>query len=536
MESESSVSWIEHALAYAEVGWPILPLHTLDDSGRCTCGAVVCKQGHSPLADSDASTDQRQIKKWAEQWPDADIAIVLPEDLLVVELARRQGGHDSVQRRSPTGGLDITPFFTIGPHHRLYVFHSAKASIESKRLEIDSGLFVHGAGSRISVPRSPQSGGTGFRRWLGSPLQYDVKPLPAWIENALPDPAPDAATDELKQGIGESAMTATGDSGDSLPEPFPNVAVKRAADDSREEPALFGHNNQGDNPENPKDSSGSDLFAPLPPGETLPFRKFTEESIARFAQGRWIAKPWLSRTGISVFTGQPKRSGKTTFLTHLISAVIGSDSFLGEICESSDVAFISDQGPETLSQTLFQAGLRDKAQLDRLHILYADKVRQRGLRELAQCVEDYADRYGIGVVIFDSIHPFLDPAPLPEQLSASSIIEPLASLASGLSVGITCSLPDPDLTIAEAVDGIGTLATVADTIAHLSVDSSAPEARRVELVSRYPDVPARFFIECVKDGIRKQAPIYPLGRQMTSDQESGRPFPSLNMRESRAQA
>jgi hypothetical protein len=360
-------------------------------------------------------------------------------------------------------------------------------------------------------------------------VDCDLAPLPTWIEDLLPAP-PTAQTDvENEPDADDPSVSVSGNSGDSLPEALPNVEVKRPAEPARENKDVFDEAGQVQEDE-------SNLFTPLPPGETLPFRKFTEESIARLARGRWIAKPWLPRTGISVFTGQPKRSGKTTFLTHLVAAILSNSPFLGEACESTAVAFISDQRPETLSQTLVRAGLCDKAQLDRLHILYAEKVRHRGIRELAQCVEDYADRYNIGVVVFDSIQPFLGAAPLRDQLSSPSIIEPLEALANRLSVGITCSLPGPDLTIAEAVDEIGTLATVADTIAHLSVDDSAPEARRVELVSRYPDAPARFFIECVKDTIRKQAPIYPLGRQLAKEQDTGRMLPSLQSRDPRALA
>ncbi len=59
---------LDAALAYARRGWPVLPVHSAEDGGRCTCekGRECDSPGKHPRTRhgvKDATTDEGQIKK-----------------------------------------------------------------------------------------------------------------------------------------------------------------------------------------------------------------------------------------------------------------------------------------------------------------------------------------------------------------------------------------------------------------------------------------------------------------------------------------
>ena len=67
-----------HALAYAERGYEVLPL-----------------QGKTPLTSQgfyDATTDPDTITRWWDKWPDANIGCRPPDDALILDVDPRNGG------------------------------------------------------------------------------------------------------------------------------------------------------------------------------------------------------------------------------------------------------------------------------------------------------------------------------------------------------------------------------------------------------------------------------------------------------------
>lgn len=69
------------ALAYADRGWPVFPLHTPDGNGGCSCRRSDCapketgKHPRTPNGLNDATTDQAVIRRWWSKWPDANVAV-----------------------------------------------------------------------------------------------------------------------------------------------------------------------------------------------------------------------------------------------------------------------------------------------------------------------------------------------------------------------------------------------------------------------------------------------------------------------------
>ena len=86
---------LEAALEYAAFGWPVFPLHWPID-GKCSCDKVACPTGKRPRVGKhpltnhgfkDASTDENQIRRWWDMWPNANLAIATgaTSNLLVID-------------------------------------------------------------------------------------------------------------------------------------------------------------------------------------------------------------------------------------------------------------------------------------------------------------------------------------------------------------------------------------------------------------------------------------------------------------------
>ena len=85
---------LDHALAYAGIGWHIFPCWWVKDDGACACGAADCKSpGKHPIGKAaprgvwDASTDPKLIRKWWRQYPQANIAVHCgPSNFVAIDL------------------------------------------------------------------------------------------------------------------------------------------------------------------------------------------------------------------------------------------------------------------------------------------------------------------------------------------------------------------------------------------------------------------------------------------------------------------
>ena len=92
---------LEAALRYAHRGWPVLPVHSVQN-GRCTCGSDCEKAGKHPRTQhgiNDATTDPDRVGLWWSEWPRANVAIATGHisRLLVLDVDRRHGGYKSLK-------------------------------------------------------------------------------------------------------------------------------------------------------------------------------------------------------------------------------------------------------------------------------------------------------------------------------------------------------------------------------------------------------------------------------------------------------
>lgn len=80
------MSLVAEALTYATNGWRVIPVWWMGENGVCGCGNPYCTApGKHPLVKmgrglANASSDEKQIRNWWEQWPKANIAIACGRD------------------------------------------------------------------------------------------------------------------------------------------------------------------------------------------------------------------------------------------------------------------------------------------------------------------------------------------------------------------------------------------------------------------------------------------------------------------------
>lgn len=173
---------IDHALRYAQNGHEIFP----------------CKPDKAPYTDNgmkDATTNQKQIRAWWTQWPDALIAARIPPDVVVLDIDPRHGGdqtwHELEQAYAP---IPLTRSHRSGRNddgfHGWFQHPGTKLSARRLHQWARNNNVGHPAGTRgwtsgIDVLHH------GHRYSILPPSPHDVTGQPyKWMTEGEPGPMP----------------------------------------------------------------------------------------------------------------------------------------------------------------------------------------------------------------------------------------------------------------------------------------------------------------------------------------------------------
>ena len=167
---------LESALTLAATGWGVLPLHT-PVGGVCDCRRRDCSSpGKHPRTKnglSDATADAVRIHKWWTMWPDANIGIAVPSDIVAVDVDGPEG-VDALQ----AGGYALPETATVETgrgHHYLYRTTERLGPKTAVLTKVD----LRGVGSYLVAPPSLHCGGRQYR-WLRD-MEDGFAEAPAWI-------------------------------------------------------------------------------------------------------------------------------------------------------------------------------------------------------------------------------------------------------------------------------------------------------------------------------------------------------------------
>ncbi|MET0419559.1 MAG: bifunctional DNA primase/polymerase [Actinoplanes sp.] len=183
------------AWAYARHGIPVLPVHTPDPDGGCSCDkGVQCERSgkHPRLRHglTEASTDPRQIELWWNRWPTANIGLRTGVTMDVADIDSAEGWHGLCHLL----GGDLPPgprVRTGGGGWHLWF----RPTGFGNRVRLLPGLDWRGDGGYVLAPPSRHAAGADYR-WVRRP--GDLMPaapgtLLALIEGPAAPAAPTAS-------------------------------------------------------------------------------------------------------------------------------------------------------------------------------------------------------------------------------------------------------------------------------------------------------------------------------------------------------
>ena len=101
---------LDHALLYADAGFPVLPLHSPVD-GQCDCRRDCSSPAKHPRTANglkDATTDPDAIRAWWALWPTANVGMVIPAGYVVVDVDTDKASAATNGHEMPTTAMSKT--------------------------------------------------------------------------------------------------------------------------------------------------------------------------------------------------------------------------------------------------------------------------------------------------------------------------------------------------------------------------------------------------------------------------------------------
>ena len=209
ISAKPPLTMLEYALAYAGIGWAVLPLYTIKD-GHCTCGAPGCSQkqaGKHPIKDLaprgslDATKDEAKINLWWGAHPTANIGVATGPISGIIGIdqdVREAEGVDGQQEWNKlltqyNGGIHLdTPEQITGGGGAHTILAHPHGYVGNSTCVLGPGVDVRGSGGYLIVePSLHVSGATYSWEGLSDPLR-GVRPdaTPQWLVEIISKPQP----------------------------------------------------------------------------------------------------------------------------------------------------------------------------------------------------------------------------------------------------------------------------------------------------------------------------------------------------------
>ncbi len=173
------------ALAYAELGLPVLPVHPVRNDQCLWCGPDCRHPGkHLALRRGliDATSDPDQVRAWWMKRPDLNVAIRTGRyaGIVVLDIDNRNGGRDSLRRIIVQhGDLPETVLCRTGGGG-LHVYFAYPRSFVPSRNSMLPGVDLRGEGGYVIAPPSLHQNGQRYT-WIVPPGSVDLAPMPDWL-------------------------------------------------------------------------------------------------------------------------------------------------------------------------------------------------------------------------------------------------------------------------------------------------------------------------------------------------------------------
>ena len=361
-EPQSLSTPLAYALAYANMGWHVLPL---EPRAKVPLGRLV------PRGMLDATTDPETIRRWWKASPQAGIGIALAQSgLVALDIDPRNGGAETWDALQASHGSLVSEVMAFtgggGEHHVFVVPPGTHVSLPGT---LGPGVDVKANGYIVVEPSIHPSGKR--YEWEGSSSPLDgvaPSPLPDWLRGAFKRPQreqQDAAPGQrvreggrnnhlsrrayalkragIPQGLLYQALAALNDA--ECEPPLDAEEVRAIADGKRQIGAEDAHSSP--EPAGPDDAPPPDEYSlDAPPGqrEAPAIKLMDYEALkASRASTRWIAKKLIPVNAVGLLFGG-SGTYKSFIALDLALRVAHGINWLGRRTESADVVYLAAEG------------------------------------------------------------------------------------------------------------------------------------------------------------------------------------------------
>ena len=199
---------VEHALEYAGYGWHVVPLHSRLPDGACSCSSgAKCKSstGKHPRIGKNwqnkASIDEEQIIAWWEEWPQANVGVLLGRrsGIIDIECDTKLAEKELIELFG--GEVPVCPTYRSSRgKHRIFQWRS----------DLPGGACDHAGEVELRLGNDNRGAQSVFPpsiHWTGK----EIKWVPGlWPSEVEPLPLSDAVVAKIWNLSGESPIDGSG--------------------------------------------------------------------------------------------------------------------------------------------------------------------------------------------------------------------------------------------------------------------------------------------------------------------------------------
>ncbi|MFZ0037265.1 MAG: DnaB-like helicase N-terminal domain-containing protein [Candidatus Acidiferrales bacterium] len=240
-------------------------------------------------------------------------------------------------------------------------------------------------------------------------------------------------------------------------------------------------------------------------------RKFSFQTGAELAseervQTEWLCKPWVAAGAITEVGGKVKQAGKTTFVTHLVAAVVTGAPFLGQPTVQSPVLYLTEQTGVTFRPLLERCGLVGRGRDDFVLLPWRETVGV-AWEAVAERVLVEARRRGARLIVVDTLGQFAGLEGDSENNSGDALraMKPLQQIAAeGLGVIVVRHERKMGGEVGDSGRGSSAYAGAVDIVISLRrvEGGQSSGVRMLRSISRFPDTPDDLAVELGDEGYR----------------------------------
>lgn len=205
---------MDEAISYVQRGWHVLPLHNVDEEGRCSCGDT--EEGHArgkhPRLKGWVEAEPPSVADvmvWWERWPEANVGLATGKSsgFWVLDVDPKNKGDKALEGLvAEHGSLPRTYTVSTGSGGTHYYFTMPDFEVTNSPGRLPKGLDVRGTGGQVVA--------AGSKTDLGAyEVASDVEPseAPSWLLEMVRPPEPkavEAGSDRELSSYVRSALEA----------------------------------------------------------------------------------------------------------------------------------------------------------------------------------------------------------------------------------------------------------------------------------------------------------------------------------------